>query len=50
MKEALEKLDSAYKWLDSIVVSGASVDRLAMARQELRGLYQLLKDKGEKDG
>lgn len=50
MKEELEKLDSAYKWLDSLSVSGANIDRLAMARQELRGLYQMLKEKEKGNG
>ena len=35
-------LDNAYKWLSKIPVSGASVDYMAMARQELREAFNLL--------
>lgn len=36
----LEHLDAAYNWLARVVVSGESVDFLAMARQELRAARQ----------
>lgn len=43
MKETvIKKLDSAYGWLSQVQVAGENVDRLAMARQELREAYRLL--------
>lgn len=38
----IKKLDSAYGWLSQVQVTGDNVDRLAMARQELREAYRLL--------
>ena len=52
MDEKLKKhLNAAYLWLSKIPVSGAAVDAMAMARQELRAVYAILND-GEvkKDG
>lgn len=44
MKEAMEHLDHAFAFLSKIPVSGEAVDLLAMARQELRSAYHLLKE------
>ena len=45
MDEKLKKhLDAAYIWLSKIPVSGEAVDAMAMARQELRAAWALLKD------
>lgn len=41
MSNINEHLDAAYTWLSKIIVSGDSVDFLAMARQELRAARQL---------
>lgn len=52
MDEKLKKhLDAAYLWLSKIPVSGEAVDAMAMARQELRTAWAILKDSEvKKDG
>lgn len=40
MNTGMEHIDAAYSWLSKILVSGESVDFLAMARQELRAARQ----------
>lgn len=47
MQEIIESLDKAFLLLSKIPVAGESVDLLAMARQELRTAYKLLKEKKE---
>ena len=42
MNSVKKHLDSAYHWLSKIPVSGAAVDYMAMARQELREAFKLL--------
>lgn len=37
-------MEEAFKYLNNIPVSGANVDILALARQELRKAYQEIKD------
>ena len=49
MEELKNKMLSAYRWLDQVSVIGASVDYMAMARQELRAAIKLL-DKESSDG
>lgn len=46
-KQVKKHLDSAYLWLSKIPVSGEAVDAMAMARQELRAAFQLLKEPEE---
>lgn len=50
-KQIMEKLDTAYSFLSKIPVMDEAVDYMAMARQELRAVFAILKD-GEvnKDG
>ena len=44
-KEKLRQhLDKAYLWLGQIPVTGEAVDHMAMARQELRSAFQLVKE------
>lgn len=50
MSEAAKKLDQAFRWLSKVTVSGESVDYLAMARQELREAYKLLKEENGQNG
>ena len=52
MDEKLKNhLDAAYLWLSKIPVSGEAVDAMAMARQELRAAWAILKDSEvKKDG
>lgn len=51
-KQVKEHMDKAYAWLSKIPVSGAAVDAMAMARQELRVAFKLLPEEKEvkKDG
>lgn len=51
MKETIiKKLDSAYAWLARVQVSGDNVDLVAMARQELREAFRLVKQLEKEDG
>ena len=52
MDEKLKKhRDAADIWLSKSPVSGEAVDAMAMARQELRAVYAILKDSEvKKDG
>lgn len=50
MSEVAQKLDQAFRWLSRLTVSGESVDYLAMARQELREAYKLLKEEDSQNG
>lgn len=53
MDELLKELDSAYRMISSIAVSGDSVDVMAAARAKLRKVYVGLKDQSkevESDG
>lgn len=45
----IKRVDNAYAHLGRIRVSGEELDRLAMARQELRTLYSELKQVQEKE-
>ena len=44
MNPVKKHMDNAYRWLSKIPVSGASVDYMAMARQELREAFKALPD------
>ena len=44
VRRAIKHMEEAFKYLNSITVSGANVDILALARQELRKAYQEVKD------
>ena len=44
MNEALKHMDEAFKWLSKIYVNDEAVDFMAMARQELRTAFQILKE------
>lgn len=48
----LKKMDSAYGLLARVTVNGENVDLLAMARQELREAFHLMKalEEVKKDG
>lgn len=54
VRRSIKHMEEAFKYLNSITVSGANVDILALARQELRKAYQEAKDceepKEELDG
>lgn len=54
VRQAIKHMEEAFKYLDSITVSGANVDILALARQELRKAYKEAKEceepKEETDG
>lgn len=43
-KQIMEKLDTAYSFLSKIPVMDEAVDYMAMARQELRAAFAILKD------
>ena len=42
MDEIMNHLEKAYDMLSQISVSGNNVDRMAMAKQELRTAFQML--------
>lgn len=44
VRRAIKHMEEAFKYLNNIPVSGANVDILALARQELRKAYQETKD------
>lgn len=44
VRRAIKHMEEAFKYLNNIPVSGANVDILALARQELRKAYQEIKD------
>lgn len=43
MKDLMKELDSAFRMLSSIPVSGEAVDLMAGARNKLRNIYSELK-------
>ena len=45
--EAATHIDAAYRYASAIMVNGDNVDKLAMARQEMRTAYKLLTEKTE---
>lgn len=47
MNDIKKRIETAYSWLNRLSVTGESVDYLAMARQELRAVYELLSKEGE---
>lgn len=49
MKEIKKHLDNAFGFLSRIPVTGDSVDMLALARQELREVYQMLNEQEKKN-
>lgn len=42
MKDLMKDVDSAFRMISSIPVSGDAVDAVAVARAKLRGVYQRL--------
>lgn len=47
MDEILKDLDTAFKAISSIAVSGEAVDAMAVARAKLRNVYAKLKEHDE---
>lgn len=54
VRRSIKHMEEAFKYLNNIPVSGANVDILALARQELRKAYKEAKEceepKEETDG
>ena len=50
MEEIMRKIDDAFRLISSIAVKGNDVEIMALARQELRSVYNLMKEKEDNDG
>ena len=50
MKELMEEIDSAYKILSSLQVSGDAIDVIAAVRSKLRKAYKMAEAMEVKDG
>lgn len=49
-KDLRKHLDTAYGLLAKIPVAGEAVDLMALARQELRAAFALVKEENDTDG
>lgn len=49
MQELMKDIDTAFKMISTVSVSGESVDMIAGARAKLRGVYAKLKEMDEQN-